>query len=331
MCKTYIFKIIFLLTLAIFCTKPHLYAAEVVDKIAAVVNDDVITQSELEESMLPFIADYRLRYGEEKLKDKVDEAKQDALNRLIEEKLILQEAKKTDITVSEQEIDEMLQHVKSRFESEEEFRYALEESGATMTKLKQRYKEQIMMRKLINGLINAKVNISPTQIAAYYYAHREHFLTPKMVRFKVLLLKPLPDRNIEQTEKLALQILDRIRAGEDFDMLVKEYSQGPNIDKGGDMGYMTEGSIIKEVEDAISNMEPGEISDLVKTATGFDIVKLIDRREAEVKSLAEATDTIRKRLFQVEAELTLREFVDKLKKDAYIKTEQAPPQPAEAE
>lgn len=319
MYKRYVFKIILPLTLAIFWARAFLYAADVVDRIVAVVNDDIITQSELEESMLPFIADYRLRYGEEEFMDKVDEARQDALNRLIEEKLILQEAKRRKITVDEQEIEERLEHIKSRFNSEEEFRQMLEDSGITMAKLKQRYKEQIMMRKLVNGLVNARVNISPTQIAAYYYAHQEDFSTPKVVRFKVLLLKPLPDRNIEQTEELALQILDRIKAGEDFDMLVGQYSQGPNINEGGDMGYMPEGGIIKELENAISQLEPGGISALIKTAAGFDIIKLTDRKEAGVKSLTEVTDAIRSRLFQREAELTLREFVNGLKKDAYIK------------
>jgi len=74
-------------------------AAQVVDRIVAVVNDDVITQSELQESMLPFIADYKVRYDEEELEGKMDEVRQDALNRLIEEKLILQEAKKREIAV----------------------------------------------------------------------------------------------------------------------------------------------------------------------------------------------------------------------------------------
>lgn len=317
--KEGVFKVILRIAVAVFFTEASVYAADVVDRIAAVVNDDIITQSELEESMLPFIADYRLRYGEEKLMDKVDEARQDALNRLIEEKLILQEAERRKITVDEQEIEERLKQVKSRFDSEEEFRQMLEDSGITMAKLKQRYKEQIMMRKLVNGLVNARVNISPTQIAAYYYAHQADFSTPKMARFKVLLLKPLPDRNIEQTEKLSLQLLDRIRAGEDFDMLIKQYSQGPNINEGGEMGYMPEGSIIKEIENVISQMEPGEISGLIKTATGFNIVKLTDRKEAGVKGLIEVTEVIRSRLFQREAELTLREFVDGLKKDAYIK------------
>lgn len=323
--KKDILKVMLCLVPALFCAGgPSAYAANVVDRIVAVVSDDIITQSELEESMLPFMADYRLRYGEEKLKDKVDEAREDALNRLIEEKLILQDAKRREVTVDEEEIEERVEDVKSRFESEEEFHRTLEESGITVTRLKQRYREQVMMRKLINGLINVKVKITPTQIGAFYYGNREDFSTPKMVRFKVLLLKPLPDRNIKETEELALQTLDRIRAGQDFDMLVKEYSQGPNIDKGGDMGFMPEGSIIKEVEDAISDAEPGEISGLIKTATGFNIIKIIDKKEPGVQSLTEATDIIRKRLFQREAELTLREFMDELKKDAYIDIKELP-------
>jgi parvulin-like peptidyl-prolyl isomerase len=195
----------------------------------------------------------------------------------------------------------------------------IQQSGITLAKLKNKYKEQIMMRKLVAGTISQGVNISPTEIAAYYYGNIKDFQTPKMVRFKVLLIKPSADRNIQLTEVLALQVLDRIRAGEDFDILVKEYSQGPNIDTGGDMGYMPEDGIIKELKDAMSQLQAGEVSGLVKTVSGFNIVKVIDRKEPGAKPLAEVTDVIRERLFQRESELTLREFINKLKEDAYIK------------
>jgi parvulin-like peptidyl-prolyl isomerase len=296
------------------------YSAEVVDRIVAVVNDEVITQSEVEESVIPFVADYRIRYGEEELSDKkMQEAREDALNRLIEEKLILQEAKKRNIKVEEADIEERIAEVKKRFSSEEEFNRAIEASGITIAKLREKYKEQIMMRDLISGLINSKVNITPTQIAAYYYAHIKSFSMPKMYRFKVLLLKPTEERTPQQTEELAMQVLDRIRSGEDFDMLVKQCSQGPHIDKGGDMGYMAEGSIIKEIEIELARLEPGETSSVIKTSSGFNIVKLIDEKEAGTKPPEEVNEIVRIRLFQREAELTLREFVNKLKEDAYIK------------
>ena len=296
------------------------YSAEVVDRIVAVVNDEVITQSELEESMIPFVADYRVRYVEQELSDKkMKEAREDALNRLIEEKLILQEAKKRDIKIEEADIEERIQEVRERFSSEDEFSKAIEESGITLAKLKEKYKEQLMMRDLVSGIINSRVNITPTQIAAYYHGHIKSFSTPKMYRFKVLLLKPTEERTPQQTEELSLQVLEKVKAGEDFDLLVKQYSKGPYIDKGGDMGYMAEGSIIKEIEDELARMQPGEMSGIIKTQTGFNIVKFIDKKEAGTKSLSEVNDIIKKRLFQREAELTLREFVNKLKEDAYIK------------
>ena len=294
-------------------------AASLIDKIAAVVNEDIITESELKESMLPFIADYRLRYGEEGLEQKMDEARQDALNRLIEEKLIFQEAKKRKVMVEDFEIQERLEDVKQRFDSDEEFYKAISASGVTIARLKKKYEEQIMMRKLVNGIIASRVSISPTQVTAYYYGNIKDFSMPDMVRFKVLLVKPLDQETLYSARKLAEDILKRIGQGEDFDMLANQFSQGPNTDKGGDMGYMPAGSTIPEIENAISQLNPGEISNIIETGSGFYIVMVLDKKQAGTVPIIEVNDIIKERLFQRESELTLREFVGKLKEDAYIK------------
>ena len=294
-------------------------AASLIDKIAAVVNEDIITESELKESMLPFIADYRVRYGEEGLEQKMDEARQDALNRLIEEKLIFQEAKKRKVMVDDFEIQERLEDVKQRFDSDEEFYKAISASGVTIARLKKKYEEQIMMRKLVNGIIASRVSISPTQVTAYYYGNIKDFSMPDMVRFKVLLVKPLDQETLYSARKLAEDILKRIGQGEDFDMLANQFSQGPNTDKGGDMGYMPAGSTIPEIENAISQLNPGEISNIIETGSGFYIVMVLDKKQAGTVPIVEVNDIIKERLFQRESELTLREFVGKLKEDAYIK------------
>ncbi len=321
--KTRVIRHIYLLGLllcAVAYTQPiALYAAQVIDRIVAVVNEDVITQSELQESMLPFIADYKVRYEEEELEGKMDEVRQDALNRLIEEKLIFQEAVKREIAVEDSEIESRLEDVKKRFKSEEEFYQAIKDSGVTMARLKDKYKEQTMMRNLVKGLINTNVNISPTQITAYYNGNIKDFSVPKMARFKVLLVKPLPDSNMDETEKIVLQILDRIKDGQDFDILVKQFSQGPNVDKGGDMGYMPAGGIIKELDDQIKLLNAGDTSGIIKTSTGFYIIKVVDKKEAGTLPINDVKDMIKDRLYQRESELTLREFIGNLKEDAYIK------------
>ena len=249
----------------------------------------------------------------------MDEVRQDALNRLIEEKLILHEAKKRKIKVEDSDIEARLEHVKEKFNSEEEFYQAIKDSGVTMARLKEKYREQVMMRNMVRGLINTNVNISPTQISAYYNGNIKDFSVPKTARFKVLLVKPLPDSSMAETEKTVSQILSRIDDGQDFDMLVKQFSQGPNIDKGGDMGYMPAGGIIKELDDQIELLNVGDTSGSIKTSTGFYIIKIVDKKEAGILPMPDVKDMIRERLYQRESELTLREFLGNLKEDAYIK------------
>lgn len=311
-------KLIYTVILLILTTSIS-YGAEMIDKIVAVVNDDIITLSELEESMQPFIADYKIRYGEEELEYRLDEARKDALNRLVEEKLIIQEAKIRDVKVEDAEIEVRVDRVKKRFKTEEEFYYAIKQSGVTLPRLREKYKEQIMMRKLISSLINARVAVSPTQVAAHYYGNIADFTVPESIRFKVLLVKILDTRPKEESRAIAVEALDTIRAGGDFDMVVTKYSEGPNIEQGGDMGYMPKGGILKELDNALFELNINETSELIETEVAFYIVKVVDKKEAGTRTLVEATDLIKERLFQRESELTLREFVDKLKEDAYIK------------
>jgi peptidyl-prolyl cis-trans isomerase SurA len=294
------------------------YSAEIIDGIVAVVNEDIITKSELDESMIPFIADYRLRYGDEIMEEKIDEARQDALNRLIEERLILQEARKRKVVVEDFEIEERIDDVKQRFRDEAEFYEAINASGVTLLRLKKKYEEQIMMRKLINSIINSRVHISPTQIAAYYHGNIKDFTMPNMARFKVFFLRYSEEQTPDMANSIALSVLTRINEGEDFDMLVRQFSQGPNTDKGGDMGYMPEGSTIPELEEQIKQLKPGSVSGIIKTDPGLYIIMLVDKKPAGPVPIAEVNGLIRERLFQRESELTLREFVVKLKEDAYI-------------
>ena len=307
--------IIFIITT---CIAISSYGAEVVDKIVAIVNDEIITQSEVEESMLTFIADYRLRYGVEEAEDRLDEAKGDALNRLIEERLILQEAKRRGIQVNETELDERLNLVKSKFGSEGEFEKVLSKSGLTLEKLKNKYREQLMMKTLVNGIISYNVRIAPTQIAAYYYGHKNEFIQSERVKFRIILLKFKPEQEEIEISSLAEELLRRIHSGEDFLMLAKQYSEGPNAIDGGDMGFVSKGNMVKEIDEAIFSLNEGGVSGVIETSLGCNIVKVEKKIPESEISLEEATPIVRERLFQREAELALREFIDNLKKEAYI-------------
>ncbi|MBN1405000.1 MAG: peptidylprolyl isomerase [Candidatus Omnitrophica bacterium] len=291
---------------------------EVVDRIVAVVNDEIITQSELEESTVIFIKDYQVRYGEEEAQGRLDEAKSDALNRLIEEKLILQEAKKRNISVEEADVEARFDRVRQRFPSEEEFKKSLSESGLTIEKLKNRYKEQLMMQELVSGIVSNNIRITPTQTAAYYYGHKDEFMQPEQVKFRIMLLRFKPGQDKEVVKLFAEQLLYKIKNGEDFASLAKQYSEGPNAQEGGDMGAVSKGNMAKEIDAAIFSLNDNEVSGVIETSLGCNIIKVEQRIPPSETSLQDATPVIRERIFERESELVLREFLENLKKEAYI-------------
>ena len=116
---------------------------EVVDKIVAVVGTDLITQSDLERVLFPVYGEYRQRYEGEELIRKMDEARREILNQMVEEKLIINAANDSDIEVSDQEVDEKIEEVKQRFNSDEEFIEAMNRQNLTLRGLKKNYREEI--------------------------------------------------------------------------------------------------------------------------------------------------------------------------------------------
>ncbi len=311
-------KISCALCLALFFIVTFAYSAEVVDKIVAIVNDEVITQSEVEESTLSFIADYKLRYGQEEARNRLDEAKNDALNRLIEEKLILQEAKRRNIKISDAEVEKRINEVKVRFGSDEVFNKALAESGITVGKLRDKYRDQLMMKELINGIVFHNIQVTPTQVAAYYYGHKNEFAQPETVKFRIILLRYKPEQDKAKVKSFAEELLKRINAGEDFAALAKEYSEGPNAEDGGEMDFVSKGEMAEEIDEILFTLKEGEVSPVIESAAGCNIVKVEKTVKGEDMSLAEATPLIRQRLYGREAELVLRNFIGNLRKEAYI-------------
>lgn len=312
-------KILIYLIFAIFCTASYGYATEkVVNKIVAIVNDEIITQSEVEESMLAFVKDYQVRYGEEETENRLSEAKSDALNRLIEEKLILQEAKKRNIKINEVDVEQRLEEVKKRFPSEEEFDKAISESGISIEKLRIKYRDQLMMKTLVSGIVANGIRITPTQIAAYYYGHKDEFTKAQKVKFRIILLRFRERQDKAVVRTFAEEILKKINSGEDFATLAKQYSEGPNAQEGGEMDFVTKGSMAKEIDDAIFSLKENEVSGIIDTSLGCNIVRVEKIQPPSELLLEEATPTIREMIFEREAELILREFMDNLKKDAYI-------------
>lgn len=309
--------IIFILLIIIYFLTIKIVWAEVANKILAVVNDEVITSQELNELLAPLYIQCQATYKGKELEEKIAQAKKDALDQLMEDRLILQEAKKENILISDSEVQEKIEELQQRFSTPEEFAAALEQQDINLKRLERIYREQLMIKELVSRQVRLKVVVEPNQVTEYYQKHSGEFKDPESLRLSNILIRT-KDRLDSEAKAQAEQILTSLKEGANFAQLAQEYSQGPKAKEGGDMGFVFKGTLLKEIDEIIFKLNPGEISNLIKTDLGYHIFKVEEKRPEQVKPLHTVHDQINDMLFKQKFEERFKEWIGKLKKNAYI-------------
>jgi len=299
-------------------------SASVVNEVVAVVNDEVITQNEVDIALIPVYAQLKSTRTAEEMKtpevfDKLNEARETILEELIENKLVVQEARKANAKVDEYEVEDMLNDIKRKFASNEEFEEVIKSQGITIESLKQKYTEQIMARKIMGREVRSKVFVSPSEVTAYYNGHIDEFQTPEEVRVSnILIREDLTKGVFSESRGLADRIYGMLKKGDDFAVLAKKYSQGPNAANGGDMGFVKRGQLMRQIDVELFKLNPGEITPVIHTDLGYHIFKVGERKPVRIKMFDEVKEEIRSTLFAKKAAEKYKEWIEKLKKNAYI-------------
>jgi len=292
--------------------------AVTINKFVAVVNDEVITQQDIDQLLSVLYAQYSQEFKGDELLQKMEQVKKDILNQMIEDKLVLSRAKELGIKVTDSEIDERLGYIKKGFPSEEEFYSALETQGITIANLKDRYRDQIMMKKLVDYEVKSKISVLPSEISDYYEKHRAQFKEEDKYRVKNILVKAKDSVSFELAKVEIDNIYAKLKQGGDFDVLAERHSQGPNAGKGGDMGYIARGQMLEALDDVIFKLKPGEFSEPVKSGIGYHIFKVEDIQYGKQASLEDVQKDIQMSLFQYKFKTQVSEWLAGLKKKAYI-------------
>jgi len=311
-------KIKIILLSIIFIMFGALAQAAIVNKFVAVVNDEVITQQDVDQLLSVLYAQYSQEYKGDELLQKMEQVKKDILNQIIEDKLVLSRAKELGIKVTESEINERLDYIKKGFPSEKEFYETLETQGVTIANLKDRYRDQIMMKKLVDYEVKSKVSVLPSETSDYYEKHRSQFREGDKYRVKNILVKAKDDVSFELGKVEIDNVYNKLKEGGNFDDLAMQYSQGPNAEKGGDMGYIEKGQMLEVLDNAIFKLKPGEFSEPVKSEIGYHIFKLEDIKYGKQASLEDVQKDIQMVLFQDKFKAQVNEWLSGLKEKAYI-------------
>jgi len=300
-----------------YCLAVNCYAQNTfTQKILAVVNGEAITQTDIDELLSPIYLQYKNTYSGEELEKKLNTAKTDTLNQLIEDKLILQQAQKNKLTVDEKEIDKLIDDLKSNFKTEQEFEDVLAGQNITLPELRKRYRDQSLIKKTIAQQVVGKIMITPSEIAAYYEAHPQEFRIPEQIRLRSIFLGI--NNNETEVEKKATEIYNLLSSGAEFVEMVEKYSEAPNVVDAGDMGLLKKNALREEIQNVVFQLNPGQITKPIKTNSGYYIFKVEEKKEPGMSALPEVQEKIRKILFSERVKIKLAEWLEKLKATAFI-------------
>ncbi len=298
-------------------------APQLVDRVVAVVNNEVITQSEFDLVFQPIYAQVKEHSTGSEFQKQIGEIRLKLLNQMIEDKLVYQESKKLGIEVSDSDVAEQLGEIKTQFPDQQTFEKELKVSGLSEENLKKQLREQIAITRLHHQVIRGKVAVPPTEVENYFKEHPDEFIEKERVEVWSLTLqkdiqsveKGVAD---EKTKKKAEEILALLHKGEDFVALAKQYSQDSSSMAGGYVGFVEKGHFFEELDSILFSLPQNSISEVIESERGFHIFKVGKKTPRVEKSFEEIREKVEDKLFKIKAHERFVSWMEELKKQAYI-------------
>ncbi len=296
------------------------YSAVLLDRVIATVNGEVITWSELRGNFdLETKKHLKEFKGEEKEK-KLREFEKFFLNNMIDLKLQLQEARRLGFSIRQSEIDSAITDIKVKYNlTDESLIESLKAEGFTLDEYREQLQEQILASKLVKFEIRDNVLIMDKEIEEYYEANKDKYRREEKIRIRQIFFSANPEdiSQRSETEARAQEIIRMIKKGEDFAKIAMEFSEDASSEFGGDLGYLSRGSVLKEIEDVSSALMVGEVSEPFWSSSGLHIVKLEDKIEGS--NIEEIRNRIKGLLFERIFKLKYSDWLKSLREKAYIK------------
>ena len=300
-------------------------AAGVADRIVAVVNGEVITLSELHRAFAPYAAHIEANYKGPDKEAFLKQSEAAFLQRMIDQILIEQEAKKPGVGIAAVKDEEVMGMVKDMLAKNrltmQDYLKKLAEEGKTLESAKQEIRGQMLRMRLLRREVQSRILVTDEEIGEYYDKHREDYEGREAVHIRQIFL-PVPEgadsgaRDRVRAE--ANQLRERILKGERFEVMAARYSRGPAAAEGGDIGFVERGVMMPEVEKAAFSLPVGEVSEVLETEAGFLLLVVVDKKGAGLKPLPVVRDEIKAKIEDEKVNKKYDEWMAELRKKSFI-------------
>lgn len=287
--------------------------AEVIDKIIATVNQQPITQYDLNQAQDTFLK--QIKIDNKSASPNNEELKNFALTRLIDETLLTQQIEKSNIQVSESELKQAVDSILKRNNmTEDALRKDVSSKGMTLEQYKEDIRKQMKRLRFFGQKIGDKVKVSDEEVNAYYNENASSGNNDQKVKIAQIVVPFSSESEMKKAEKDAQNLYEKVKSGKNFEKVMNELSSNGS----GDLGELPFSGLSAELSGPVAKLSKGEVSSPIKTSAAYLIVKLIDKPGVALQGSEDLKASIRDKVYEYKMQQEIKTYVEKLKKDAFI-------------
>ena len=322
------------LTLAVmFVAAVATVRGEIIEQILVKVNGEIFTKSDLEQRQVAALRqkgqaiDLKSDLSNAQLRKALDEVTPQIMVDAVDEMLIVQRGKELGYRLGDDQFKGVLENIKkeNKMESDEQFQAALKAENMTLADLRRNLERQMIQQRVQQNEVLGKIGVTEDEARRYYESHLNEFTTPPTVTLREILVavntdaKGLNVATDEAAKAKAEDIRNRVTSGgESFEKLAAEVSDSPSKANAGLIGPLSVNDISPELRKLIEAMKQGEVSELVRTARGYQILKLETITPTQTMSLEQAREQISERVFTDKRKAEFQKYLQKLRTQAII-------------
>jgi len=295
--------------------------AELADGVKAVVNDTVITYSQVEELTMPAIEALRREYANDAntYNSKFNDALGDSLETLVERQLILHSFTVEGYQLPDTVVDQLVQdRIRERFGDRVTFIKTLQAQGMTVEQFRKQVRDQYIVQALRQKNVSSEIMVSPYRVETYYLAHTNDFRIEDQIKLRMIVLNKTSSEDTNTMHR-ANEILAEIKQGATFSQMAKVYSDGSQKSQGGDWGWVERSVLRKDLAEVAFTLKPGQMSDALDTPASVYLMLVEQTRPAHIKPLDDVRDEIEKTLRTQQQAKLEKDWIDGLKRKTFVR------------
>lgn len=290
------------------------YSQEVLDRIVAVVGKEVISLRELETSYQADSLRFLSLFPDEIFPAGKNLSKREYLERMVEQKLLEQEISRQGVTVSALELEKAIERQRLKLGlNEADFKKAINSQGLTYEEYREKVRKSLTTVKLVSQELRSEIEVSEREIESYYNQHRDEFISKGRVHlFHITILKESGKKD------LIVELEKRLKAREDFIGLARQYSQTPDREKGGDLGWLEIDMLEPGLREIVEKLNVNEISPIYENEQGWHLFWLCGKEAGTQKGLEELRDEIQEIIYRQKLSQRYEQWLKRLKARTYV-------------